>query len=92
MGEKRGRNFEMLGLRRRALHALLYLLLASVCAAKENMQETIDRLLTNYSRNCNPSLALSQRLGKLDNTCGPHPAPNRVEAQVYIHRLGDVSV
>ena len=49
------------------------MLLSTAAQAPETMQEVEDRLLENYSRNCNPTLAASQRAGKLLGVCGDHP-------------------
>jgi len=77
-----------------APRAFLLLLFVSVLPAgwaKETMQEVIDRLLTGYSRNCNPTLAFAERLGKLDGTCGPKPAPVGVGWYMCIAWCGKVA-
>lgn len=81
----------LMGVARAALIlSAVSVLSVGVCAAKETMQETLDRILAHYSRICNPNLAEAQRVGRMEGTCGPRPDPNRVEAQVYVHRLGEV--
>ena len=66
------------------------MLLSTAAQAPETMQEVEDRLLENYSRNCNPTLAASQRAGKLLGVCGDHPKATEIEVQIYVHRLSHI--
>ena len=55
--------------------------------AAESMQEAIDRLLTGYNKDTNPTYAIAERATASGACPDPAPGPNKVETQIYVSRL-----
>jgi hypothetical protein len=61
-------------------------------SAPLTMQQIADRMLTNYSRITNPTLALAEQEGTDDNVNGicHEVQPTMVDAQIYVTKLASI--
>ena len=61
-------------------------------SAPLTMQQIADRMLTNYSRITNPTLALTEQEGTDDNVNGicHEVQPTMVDAQIYVTKLASI--
>jgi hypothetical protein len=76
----------------RASLAIVTTLAAGVQDAQSaplTMQQIADRVLTNYSRITNPTLALAER-GEDDNRSCLEVQPTMVDAQIYVTKLAAI--